>query len=222
MRNSSAGDAFKAVPVGLRADVESLLLAHQLAPGESLAVRLLGTVGPDGSWALEDVQVQREGDRVVLVPRVRHTPGVIAVQMLIPLDRIVRFPLEPGRHIVEVQGRERTLRETVVVRRGARRPAPTTEIHVGKQSVAGGVVPIEIVGTAGDGFVARIEWRPLPAAGSSGASPSAWREAQSMRTESASLQAWLELRPEDASRIETRAIDGQGDPDLTPAVADLP
>jgi hypothetical protein len=220
VRNSNAGDANKAVPEGLRADVESLLLAHQVAPGESLAVRLLGMVGPDGSWALEDVLVRHEGDRVILVPRVRHTPGVIAVQMLVPLDRIVRFPLEPGRHVVEVQGRERTLRETVVVRRGAHRPAPTTEIHVGKQSAAGGVVPIEIVGTAGDGFVARIEWRPLSAPGSSGAA-GVWREAQSMRTEGASLQSWLELRPEDARSIEARAVDGQGDADPAPAIADL-
>src|SRR5262245_56463837 len=62
-------------PDSLRAVVESVHLAHTVAPDETLRVRLVGTVGPDGSWAADGVGVQHEPGRVVLVPRVRRVAG---------------------------------------------------------------------------------------------------------------------------------------------------
>lgn len=207
-----------------RADVDAIFLAHQISPGESLAVRLLGTVGPDSSWSLLDVQVRAVAGKVLLLPRVRRTAGLDPVPEFVLFDRIVHLLLPPGRHVVEALGRQGHRRETVVVASGFRRPAPTTEVRVAPSPIGQGV-RVELAGIPGDGFVARLDWRVVAlqkgrrAPTRSGSMR--WHAAMGARVEGAGLRAWLELGVEDGARIEARAVDGQGTADPNPATANL-
>src|SRR5262245_60823723 len=54
------------------AQVDAVLHAHLLAPSESLAVRLLGTVGPDGNWSLQELRVERTDTGVRITPVVQQ------------------------------------------------------------------------------------------------------------------------------------------------------
>jgi hypothetical protein len=141
--------------------------------------------------------------------------------MPVPLDRIVHLLLSPGQHVIEAMGRQGRLRETVVVACSTHRAFPTTEIHVHEPLAHGGAMRIELVGTPGDGFVARLEWRGFPPPGPCGMQSPRWQEALPAEREGALLRAWLEVRPEEIRRIEARAIDGQGSTEPRPAVANL-
>lgn len=191
----------------LVAEVDQLLMAHRVAPGESLAVRLLGSIGPDGSYVLESLDVETRPGHVVIHPRVRRQPGDAFISMVLPLDRTVKLRLATGRHIVEVGG----LQEVVEVAAGALRPPPEVRIE-SRPPVATGVelvVPVEIEARAGDGFVDRIEVRERTAAGES-----SWRDAESTQRQDEVLRAWITIRRpagDSVRTLEVRAVDGQGD-----------
>ncbi|UCE03373.1 MAG: hypothetical protein JSW67_04060 [Candidatus Latescibacterota bacterium] len=205
--------AAAALPAEAMADVDAVLHCSTLAPGESLAVRLLGTIGPNGAWSLRDVHVEQAPGRIVITPEVNHVTGQMVIQMVMPLDRTLHLKLEPGMHRIEVRGREGTQVDSVRVTAGAQRPPPETRIAVDDAPAATALVTM--TAEPGDGFVERIEYRELDATGAS-----AWREAGGAERRGRTLVVRLQLP---AGRvIEARAVDGQGGVDPTPASATLP
>jgi hypothetical protein len=200
--------------------VESVHLAHTVAPGETLQVRLQGTVGPDGSWAANGVDVQREPGRVVVVPRVRRVPGDAFIQMIMPLDVTVPLVLEPGGCAIEVHGRGAPQVERVEVQPGARRTPPTVRLEPGDAvAVQGGTMqPVRVRAETSDGWIAKLEVRGF------GPDPQTWRDPGAALPEGAALVADVGiLRPpgDGARRIEARAVDGQGAVSA-PTALDLP
>jgi hypothetical protein len=201
------------MPAEAMADVDALLHSSILAPGESLAVRLLGTIGPNGAWSLRDVHVERAPGRIVITPEVSHITGQMVIQMVMPLDHTLHLALDPGLHRIEVLGREGTLVDSVRVTAGARRPPPDTRIEVG--AAPGATALVTVTAKPGDGFVERVEYRQLDATGAT-----AWREAGGAERRGGTLILRLQLP---AGRvIEARAVDGQGGVDPTPASVTLP
>lgn len=191
---------------GPLATVEQLLLAHRLAPEETLAVRLLGTVGPDGSWALDRVDVVRVPGEVRIVPQVRRVPGDFFIQMVMPLDHALDLPpLAAGRHRIVVEHTGGALADTVVVATGVRRPGPEVHLQAAPGAMAGTelVVPVQVEARAADGFVERVEWRD-------GDGP--WRAPEFSRRDGAGLQAGFTVRRpagDEARRLAARVVDGQ-------------
>lgn len=206
------------VEVGV-AQVDAVLLARVLAPGESLVVRLLGLVGPDGSWSLAKVNVEPFDGGVRLTPVVHHRPGGNVIQMLIPLDEEVSVSLGNGVQKVEVRGRDSTFVESVRVGPGAKRLPPDTRL--GYQVVSSGLRSQDFVvfeTLPGDGFVESIEYREIRPDG-----PGPWQALQGCEREGARLRGRLFVNPEsDMVAIEARAISGQGDVDPEPASLNLP
>jgi hypothetical protein len=207
-------------PDSLRALVESVHLAHTVAPGETLQVRLQGTVGPDGSWAANGVDMQRSPGRVVVVPRVRRVPGDAFIQMIMPLDVTIPIVLEPGSCSIEVHGRGAPQVERVEVQSGARRTPPRVRLEPGDPvAVQGGTMqPVRLRAETSDGWIAKLEVRGF------GPDPQTWRDPGAALPEGAALVADVGvLRPpgDAARRIEARAIDGQG-AISEPATLDLP
>lgn len=204
------------------ADVERIVCAHRIAPEETLAVRLLGTVGPDGSWALDRVTVESTPDGVVLQPQVRRVAGDAFIQMVMPLDRIERVSLPAGTHRVRARGRAGELEEIVHVEPGVLR-APPEVILRSPPAVQQGdqeLVSVSAVARVADGFVARVELRQVAAGG-----VDAWSAPQSLQVEGDSVLAWFTVRRPagDAERrIEVRAVDGQGETSAPPAALVLP
>lgn len=201
------------------AQVDAVLHARVLSASESLAVRLLGMVGPDGSWSLAEVAVDTIPGGVRLTPIVQHRPGGNVIQMLIPLDEEVRVPLQSGVQRVVVRGRDSTFTETVRVGPGAGRVPPDT--HLGYQVVTSGIHSHQFVvfeSFPGDGFVAAIEYREFRAAG-----PGPWQRLEGCQREGARLSGRMPVSMEsDVLKIEARAVSGQGDRDPEPASMNLP
>jgi hypothetical protein len=212
-----AGDAGRGAParadksgVDSLASVERLLLAHHVRPDEPLAVRLLGTVGPNGSWALDAVEVQRTPGRIVLVPRVRRVPGDFFIQMVIPLDHTVSLDLPAGRHRVEVRCREGTLGDSVSVALQASRAQPQVRFERGEPVETGTeiVVPVRLRAEVADGFVDRVEIRSV-----SGRMESPWQAPEAVERDGPALAGSQSIRRPSGDperRVEARAIDGQG------------
>jgi len=207
----------------LRAAVDEVLLAHAIRPDESLGVHLNGTVGADGSWALDSVHVALRPDGAVVVePRVRRVAGDNFIQMVIPLDVTVRVPLRPGMQRVIVQGKDQAIESEVRVAADARRAAPSLRLE-GAAPVAVGadaVVNVSVTATVADGFVERIEVREV-----AGGTASAWRAPDFVeRAASATRQGTVSIRRpagDTARRVEARAVDGQNAVSET-AVIELP
>lgn len=199
----------------LRATVDLALMAHHVRPGESLAVRLVGTVGPDGSWALDEVAVRREPDRIVLEPRLRRVQGDMFIQMVIPLDHTVKLTLPPGAHRIVVLQHGAALVDTVVVSSETRRTPPVVELPPA-DAARTVVMPQETVvslpctARVADGWIDRIEVRDR-ARGQEGP----WHAPEMVqRVENGAVRATLTVRRpagDPARRVEVRAIDGQGD-----------
>lgn len=195
---------------GLLASVDTVLLAQHVRPDESLAVHLMGNVGPNGSYALDALETSEDGGRVVIRPRVRRVPGDMFTQMLVPLDATIRLQLAPGEHVVEVQGLGRTLTARVRVDRNARRDLPFVEIVASPTVTVGAdvVVPLRVEARVPDGWVDRIEVREW-----GHGQASAWRAPEFVERLPGGLRAMVSLRrpPGDLERrLEARALDGQG------------
>ena len=215
--NAPPGDAVTEL-----ADIERIVCAHRIAPEETLAVRLLGTVGPDGSWALDRVTVESTPDGVVLIPRVRRVPGDNFIQMLIPLDRIEAVKLPAGTQHVRARGRGGELEEIVRVEPGVLRAPPEVVLRSSPAVQQGDqeILSVSAVARVADGFVARIEMRQ---AAPGGVDP--WSASQSLQAEGDSVVAWFTVRRPagDAQRrIDVRAVDGQGEISAPPASLALP
>jgi hypothetical protein len=192
------------------ADVEKLFVARRIQPAESLAVRLLGTVGSDGSWALERVEVQRSPGRLVLLPRVRRVPGDNFIQMLVPLDRTVRVALPAGRYRVEARGRAGVVGTEVVVEADAQRTPPQAFVDLQSEAPDGDdlVTSMRLEGRVADGFVDRIEVREVSSNGAG-----AWHAPEFMERTAAGLQGTMSIRraaQDGERRVQVRALDGQG------------
>jgi hypothetical protein len=201
------------------ARVEAVLHTRVLAEGESLAVRLLGTIGPDGSWSLAETLQEPIPGGVRLTPVVHHRPGDMVIQMVIPLDEKIWVPLEPGVQRIEVRGRDSTFVASVRVGAGGNRLPPDT--HVAYQVVTSGLRSNEFVvfeSFPGDGFVESIQFRETGPDG-----PGPWQELPGCVREGTRLRGRLPVDPtSDVVSIEARAISGQGDVDPEPAALTLP
>jgi hypothetical protein len=214
--SSSRGVQPDSVPL---AELDAALYCHAISPEESLAVLLLGTVGPDGSWSLDELRIEPSDTGVVVTPVVRHTRVDLAMQMIVPLDQVLRLHLEPGMQTVEIRGRNRTQVDSVLVALDAGRPPPETRLEL-EAGLAPGRVLVHFEGEPGDGFVDALEFREVGQQGTAEWLPFAGAERQGAVL-LGSLQ--LELPPPGESRqVEARAIDGQGVADPTPAVVALP
>jgi hypothetical protein len=193
-----------------RAAVEQMLAARHVRPDEKLAVRLLGTVGPDGSWALDGVDVQREPGRCVLVPRVKRVPGDFFVQMVVQLDHTVILELPAGKTRVEAQGRDSVLVCNVEVAPDVRRDPPNVRCQPSTTAPAGvdSIVTLQIDAEVADGFVDRVEVREVSAG-----TTTEWRAADFTQREESGVRASVTIRRprKDAERrVEARVTDGQG------------
>jgi hypothetical protein len=196
------------------ADVHAVLHARSLAPEESLAVRLLGTVGPDGSWSLRPVGVQRDAGGVRLAPQVQHGTAANVIQMVMPLDERLWLRFEPGVHRLEVVGRDSTFRSEVRVAAGLERPPPETHAAYEVVSFASGARDfIAFTAWSDDGFADAIEVREHRAAG---AAP--WYRLQGCAREGTKLVGRIQVPGKtDILALEGRAVDGQGALDPSPA-----
>ena len=216
--SSKAGENGKVSAPPTVAQVDAVLHAHVLAPSESLAVRLLGTVGPDGNWSLQELRVERTDTGVRITPVVQQGSARQVIQMVIPLDRLVWVHLPEGTHTVEVKGRDSTFTDRVRVAPGLSRPPPETRMAY--QVVSAGVRALDFItfdALPGDGFIEAIEIRETRAGG-----PGAWRRLEDCQREGANLSGRLPVQENDDLRtIESRAVDGQGGRDPEPELINL-
>lgn len=201
------------------ADVDAALHAHVLAPSESLAVRLLGTIGPDGNWSLARIGVEGTATGVRIVPRVQQGNAPQVIQMVIPLDTVLWVRLPPGVQTVEVQGRDSTFVAQVQVEAGRSRPPPETRLaYKMVTNIRSAQEFITIDALPGDGFVEAIEIRETRATG-----VGEWRRLEGCQRAGAALMGELPVRENDDLRtIEARAVDGQGIRDPEPALLNMP
>jgi hypothetical protein len=198
----------------LRAEVHEVLCARNIAPGESLRVRVIGVIGPNGAYSLQELHVTQQAGRVVVDPRVRRAEGGMYIQMLIPLDSTLALALAPGKHVLEVLGTSPAFTAEVQVTSGADRAAPQTS---SEPAAAGGGADVQVwlQGSSADGWVEAIEWR---VEGSGGP----WQRAEEVERRGAGLRCVVRVPGAPATRIEARAIDGQGVADPSPATLQLP
>ena len=192
------------------AEVEKLLVARRILPAESLAVRLVGSIGPNGSWALDRIDVERSPGRIVLVPRVRRVPGDFFIQMVVPLDRTVRLQVPAGRTRIEVHGRAGNHGTEVLVEEGVQRESPQAYVDLQAETMDGDdlVAVLRVEGRVADGFVEKLEVREM---GADRTGP--WRAPESAERTATGVEGLVTLRraagdPE--RRVQARAQDGQG------------
>jgi len=196
-------------------------MADTVAPGESLAVRMVGVSGPNGSWKLSEIRrAPLPGARpgVLLSPVVSRVAGDLFIQMEIPLDQVVWIPSGAARTLtVCVAGRDTNVCRDVRVQAGARR-APAEVVLARAAAVASDpdeLVPVDVRATIPSGWVAALEW-------ADGDGPA--RRLDDAQPAGAGLAARILLRrpPGDGPRrITVKAIDGQGAASA-PAVLTLP
>ena len=79
-------------PSTLIAGVDSIKVPARIAATDTLAVRLQGTVGPNGCYSFNRMAIERSPRQVRLVPLVQQTTGSDAActTALVPLDETVR------------------------------------------------------------------------------------------------------------------------------------
>ena len=202
----------------LLADVDLVLHARAIALGESLAVRLLGTVGPDGNWSLAGIDVEHDATGLCIIPRVRRGNARQVIQMLIPLDEKIWVRLPAGSQRLEVRGSDSTFVDKVTVS-AASTPRPP-ETHMAYQSItsmthARDLVSIDTI--PGDGFIDAIEVRETRAGVTS-----EWRILDGCMREGAELKGEIPLPDgHDLQKVEARAVDGQGQRDPSPSLLDV-
>lgn len=85
--SSAESDRDRAEEAGI-AEVDSIHVSPQTGSTDTLSVRLLGTVGPNGCYSFDRFDVERTPDRLTITPIVqRITADDIACTMaLVPLD----------------------------------------------------------------------------------------------------------------------------------------
>lgn len=99
-------------PSSLIAEVDSVKAPDRIATTDTLTVRLLGTVGPNGCYSFARMAVERSTRQVRLVPLVNRTArgDAMCTMAIVPLDEIVRLepPFEPGTLTITVPQPDRT------------------------------------------------------------------------------------------------------------------
>jgi hypothetical protein len=107
---SALGDGTAAdAPEGPLATVDSLVVPERVAAADTLSVRLLGTVGPNGCYSLDRLAVDRTPDRIRVVPHVRHAGQAVCTMAIVPLDETIRLapPHEAGTLTIVVPQADR-------------------------------------------------------------------------------------------------------------------
>lgn len=215
---SKAAPSTAAPKSELLADVDLVLHARAISPGESLAVRLLGTIGPDGNWSLAGIDVEHDATGLCIVPRVRRGNARQVIQMLIPLDEKIWVRLPAGSQRLEVRGSDSTFVESVAVSTGSTpRPPETHMAYRSMTSMTHARDLLSIDTSPGDGFIDAIEVRETRAGVTS-----EWRILDGCIREGAELVGEIPL-PEghDLQKVEARAVDGQGQRDPSPSLLDV-
>jgi hypothetical protein len=102
------------------ATVDSVEVPARIAPTDTLAVRLRGTVGPNGCYALDRLRADRTDGRLTLTPLVQYRggPNAMCTMQVVPLDETHRAapPFDEGVLTVTVpqpDGPARTATVTV-------------------------------------------------------------------------------------------------------------
>lgn len=188
------------------AEVDQLLAVRAIQPGESLAVRLVGAIGPNGSYALDTIDVQQGAGSVLLLPRVRQLPGDFFVQMVVPLDHTVRVALPAGRTRIEARGRTGAKTVEVLVQDGVRREPPQAFVDLQAVTHDGDtlVTSLRVEGRVAEGFVDKLEVREAGGR---------WQAPEFVERTADGVHGTFTLRrvPGDPERrIEARVRDGQG------------
>jgi len=68
------------------AEVDSLHAPTHIAASDTLALRLTGTVGPNGCHSFDGFDVERSGGQLTITPVVEHRTGQMCTQAIVPLD----------------------------------------------------------------------------------------------------------------------------------------
>ncbi|PSQ97780.1 MAG: hypothetical protein BRD55_01170 [Bacteroidetes bacterium SW_9_63_38] len=97
-------------PSALIAEVDSIEAPSRMKTADTLSVRLRGTVGPNGCYSFHRTAIERESNRVRLVPLVRRASQNACTTALVPLDETVRVkpPFEPDPLTITVPQPNRT------------------------------------------------------------------------------------------------------------------
>jgi hypothetical protein len=97
---TSGGKEMPKGATGPLAEVDRVEAPDRIASADTLAVRLVGTVGPNGCYALDRVAVARVGARIRLTPLIdpSRRADAMCTMAIVPLDETVRLapPFEPG------------------------------------------------------------------------------------------------------------------------------
>lgn len=115
---ASSSPARTATADTLLATVDTVQAPAQIAPTDTLRVRLRGMVGPNGCYSLSRVETERASGQVVLRPVVRHREQGMCTMAIVSLDETITlappFPEETLRIVVPQTDRP-TVRTTVRV-----------------------------------------------------------------------------------------------------------
>ncbi len=88
------------------AQVDSLDVPARISPSDTLAIRLTGTVGPNGCYSFSGFEVDRSPDRLSVTPVVTRVTAddVMCTMAIVPLDETYTAapPFEEGELIVVV------------------------------------------------------------------------------------------------------------------------
>lgn len=103
---TDAGASRAPPPAGTVATVDTLIAPARIAPTDTLRLRLRGTVGPNGCYALARIETARNRERLTVRPVVRYRggEGAMCTMALVPLDasHAVPPPFTEGRLTIVV------------------------------------------------------------------------------------------------------------------------
>lgn len=86
-------DASGSAPSTRIAEVDRMEVPNRIDPSDTLTVRLLGMVGPNGCYSLGRVTVERASQRVQIMPLVNQVrrQDAMCTMAIVPLDETVRL-----------------------------------------------------------------------------------------------------------------------------------
>ncbi len=89
---SEAGSP-SADPSSLLAEVERMEVPDRVASSDTLTVRLVGTVGPNGCYSLDRLDVERGVEQIQIRPLVDrvHRRDAMCTMAIVPLDETLRL-----------------------------------------------------------------------------------------------------------------------------------